>query len=93
MADALKQKIIFVTGKGGVGKSAAAAALALKRSQAGLKTLLVELGSQSFYQDYFGLPSVTYQPQKLRENLDLAQWSGPEALNEYARYLLKVESL
>jgi anion-transporting ArsA/GET3 family ATPase len=88
-----KQKIIFVTGKGGVGKSAVAAALALKNSQAGLKTLLVELGYQSFYQDFFNLTKVTYKPQNLRENLDLALWSGPECLKEYARYLLKVESL
>lgn len=93
MTVAQKQKIIFVTGKGGVGKSAVAAAIAFKKSQQGMKTLLVELGYQSFYQDYFGLENVTYQPQKLRENLDLAQWSGPEALKEYARHLLKVESL
>jgi len=90
---AQKQKIIFVTGKGGVGKSAVAAAIALRKSQEGMKTLLVELGYQSFYQDYFNLPTVTYEPQNLRKNLDLAQWSGPECLKEYARYLLKVESL
>lgn len=89
----VKQKIVFVTGKGGVGKSAVAAAIALKNSQAGVKTLLVELGYQSFYQDYFNLSEVTYQPQKLRPNLDIALWSGPECLKEYARYLLKVESL
>lgn len=93
MNEALKQKIIFVTGKGGVGKSAVAAALALKKSQSGLKTLLVELGYQSFYQDYFDLPTVTYNPQPLKPNLDVALWSGPEALKEYARHLLKVESL
>ncbi len=88
-----QQKIIFVTGKGGVGKSAVAAAIALKHSQAGEKTLLVELGYQSFYQDYFDLPQVTYQPQNLKKNLDIALWSGPECLKEYARHLLKVESL
>ena len=93
MSQLQKQKIIFVTGKGGVGKSAVAAALALKNSQKGLKTLLVELGYQSFYQDYFNLPSVTYEPQKLRENLDVALWSGPACLKEYARHLLKVESI
>lgn len=87
------QKIIFVTGKGGVGKSAVAAAIALKQAQAGQKTLLVELGYQSFYQDYFNLSQVTYQPQNLKKNLDVALWSGPECLKEYARYLLKVESL
>lgn len=93
MADAQKQKMIFVTGKGGVGKSAVAAALALKEAQKGMKTLLVELGHQSFYQDYFNLTQVTYHPQNIQKNLDLALWSGGEALKEYARYLLKVESL
>lgn len=88
-----RQKIIFVTGKGGVGKSAVAAALALKQAQSGQKTLLVELGYQSFYQDYFNLAQVAYQPQNLKKNLDVALWSGPECLKEYARHLLKVESL
>jgi len=88
-----QQKIIFVTGKGGVGKSAVAAAIALKHAQAGQKTLLVELGYQSFYEDYFDLPKVTYQAQSLKKNLDIALWSGPECLKEYARHLLKVESI
>ena len=42
----MKQEIHFVTGKGGVGKSVFAAALALKKSQEGKKVLLVELGEQ-----------------------------------------------
>lgn len=46
-------KIYFVTGKGGVGKSAVAAAMAFRLAQAGYRTLLVEIGPQSFYQDYF----------------------------------------
>lgn len=89
-----EQKIIFVTGKGGVGKSAVAAGMALAKAKAGKKTLLVELGDQSFYKDYFDLKTqVSYQPQKLRENLDVALWSGPECLKEYARFLLKLESV
>lgn len=87
------QEIIFVTGKGGVGKSAVAAALALKKSRQGMKTLLVELGSHSFFKDYFSLPEVGFQPIQIKENLDVALWSGPECLKEYAKYLLKVESL
>ncbi len=82
-----------MTGKGGVGKSAVAAAMALKKSQGGQKTLLVELGSQSFYQQYFKLPKVGFEPIQLRPLLDLSVWSGQECLREYARYLLKVESL
>lgn len=88
-----KQKIIFVTGKGGVGKSAVAAAVALKSAQSGKRTLLVELGYQSFYQDYFSLPHVGYEAVPLKPHLDVALWSGPQCLKEYARHLLKVERL
>jgi anion-transporting ArsA/GET3 family ATPase len=93
MKQVSQQKIIFVTGKGGVGKSAVAAGIALKQARASRKTLLVELGYQSFYEDYFHLEKVGYQAQNLKPNLDLALWSGPECLKEYARHLLKVESL
>ena len=54
----MDQKILIVTGKGGVGKSVVAAALAFKKAQEGFKTLLVELGDESFYQKFFDLPEV-----------------------------------
>ncbi len=86
-------KIEFVTGKGGVGKSAVAAALALKYSQSDQKALLVELGHESFFKDYLGLPDITYSPIKFRDNLDIAIWRGEECLREYAHHLLKLETL
>lgn len=88
-----KVQIHFVTGKGGVGKSTIAAALALRLSKQGKKTLLVELGNQSFYSDYFGLDSVEYAGRTVRENLDIALWRGLDCLREYARYLLKIETV
>ncbi|KYG66552.1 arsenical pump-driving ATPase [Bdellovibrio bacteriovorus] len=89
----MKQEIHFVTGKGGVGKSVVAAALALKKSQEGKKVLLVELGDQSFYKDFFGLAQVGYQPVQLRPQLSIALWTGEQCLQEYARHLIKVETL
>lgn len=89
----MNQQIIFVTGKGGVGKSTIAAAIAYKKAKAGQRTLLVELGDQSFFQDYFEIPEVNYQPTSLEKNLDVALWSGSECLKEYAMHLLKIESL
>lgn len=97
MNNSTQQEIILVTGKGGVGKSAVAAAIALKKAQQGKKTLLVELGDQSFFADYLGTSTsplrVGFSPTRLRENLDVAMWSGPSCLKEYALYLLKIESL
>jgi len=86
-------EIFFVTGKGGVGKSTVAAAYAYFKSLKGKKTLLVELGDQSFYKDSFELPNVGYNPLQLQENLEISLWTGEECLKEYALHLIKVESL
>ena len=93
-----KQQIHFVTGKGGVGKSFFAAALALglakkvhpssQKSSLIKPILLAEFNDHSFYEDYL--------PSSLRNNpayFDLAHWTGTECLKEYALHLLKIESL
>ena len=87
------QEIHFVTGKGGVGKSLMAAALAHQKAESGQKTLLVELGDQSYFAHFFGLDKVSYEPKNIQQNLDIAIWNGSESLREYARYLLKIETL
>lgn len=89
----MKQQIHFITGKGGVGKSAYAAALALRLVKSQAKVLLVELGENSFYQDYLNLPEVGFEPVKTSWGFDIAQWSGRECLLEYAQHLIKVEAL
>ncbi len=53
MASLLKRKLIVVTGKGGVGKSTVASALGLAAAQQGLRTIVVELGSQHHLSDLF----------------------------------------
>lgn len=89
----MKQEIHFVTGKGGVGKSLIAAAIALNKSREGKRVLLVELGDQSFFKDFLDLSDVGFQPKQINSNLNLALWSGAACLQEYARHLIKVESL
>jgi anion-transporting ArsA/GET3 family ATPase len=89
----MNPEILFVTGKGGVGKSTVAAALALKKVQSGRKTLLIEIGDQSFYKDYFHLPQVGFEPTKIQENFSVALWTGQNCLREYIIHLIKVETL
>lgn len=87
------QKIIFVTGKGGVGKSVYAASLAYKYSLTGKKTLLVELGDESFFKPFFKLTEVKYSPAPITPSWDLALWSGADCLKEYAVHLIRSEAL
>ena len=88
-----QQQIIFVTGKGGVGKSTLAAAIAEKHAQSGSRVLLVELVELSFYREFYNLQQVGYNPQEIQKNLFLAKWTGPECLREYGVHLVKNEKL
>lgn len=85
-------KIIFVSGKGGVGKSTVAAALALSEAFLGRKTLLVELGSRSFFQLATG-KEYSYAPRPWRSGVDIAIWDGPSCLKEYGLHFIKSETV
>jgi anion-transporting ArsA/GET3 family ATPase len=89
----MTREIHFVTGKGGVGKSTCALGLAAAASRAGRKTLLVELGDRSYFRDFLRLPAVGYAPTASGHGFDLAKWSGPECLREYAGHLIRVDTL
>lgn len=82
----------MVTGKGGVGKSLVAAAVATSLARKGLKTLLVELGDQSSYQFVFD-KAIKYKGTNIEKNLDVALWNGEACLKEYITYLIKVQAL
>ena len=85
--------LIFVTGKGGVGKSAVAAALALREARRGRRTLLAELGETSFFEQWFSIP-VGHQPVPfLDPNLSVCRWEPQACLREYLLHYLRVESL
>jgi anion-transporting ArsA/GET3 family ATPase len=56
MSSLLERELLFVTGKGGVGKTMLSAALGLLAGQRGLRTIVVELGDQGRIPALFGLP-------------------------------------
>jgi anion-transporting ArsA/GET3 family ATPase len=97
--DNLKQfkPIIFVSGKGGVGKSVVAASLAHHLSQKGKKVLLVELGETSFFEKFFQLgregKKVEYKPIEIRPKLSIAIWDFKACLKEYVSFYIKSEKL
>lgn len=87
-----KQKITMVTGKGGVGKSTVAAALAQKYANAGQKTLLVELGEHSYFTHIYG-QNIGYEPTEIGRNFSVALWGGESCLKEYVLHLIRVKRI
>lgn len=87
------QRLLFVSGKGGVGKSLIAAALASENARLGKRVLLVEIGDTSYYKDFWRLDAVGHEPIRLPYGFDLALWSSESCLREYVLYYLKLERL
>ncbi len=85
--------LIFVTGKGGVGKSTIAAALALGLSQKGKRVLLVEFGEKSFFEKFFQLPRVGYKPHVISSGLELSLWDYISCLREYVGFYVKTDKV
>src|SRR5271168_2879744 len=55
MASLLDRKLLFVTGKGGVGKTTMSCAIALLGAREGRRTVVVEVGEQSRLPGLFGV--------------------------------------
>lgn len=88
-----EKRIVFVSGKGGVGKSLIAAGLALELTKKGRRVLLAEIGETSYYKDFWNLPAVGHDPVRHPLGFDLALWSGETSLREYVLFYLKMERL
>ena len=56
------QKLVLVTGKGGVGKSTCAAGIALSLARSGKSTLLIDLAARPSIRDMFAVPTTAREP-------------------------------
>lgn len=87
----LQPRTVFVTGKGGVGKSTVSAALALAWRDAGARTLLVEIEGQASAAAMLSNKHIGYDSTPLGEQLSALRITLSDALKEYARLRLKVK--
>lgn len=87
----LTPRTVFVTGKGGVGKSTVAAALAQAWRDAGARTLLVEIDGQASAAALLSTRPIGYEPTPLAEHLSALRISLMDALREYTRMRLKIK--
>ena len=89
----LSKRLVFVTGKGGVGKSTVALALALASARAGKRTILCEVGAQEHLSHVFHRGQVGFHEVGLGENLWAISIDPDESMREYVLLQLKVKAM
>jgi anion-transporting ArsA/GET3 family ATPase len=89
----LDKRLIFVTGKGGVGKSTVSAALGLAAVRAGRRTIVVEVAYQDRLARAFGVEDSHFRETPVQDGLFTISLDPPHALEEYLRIQLRVKPL
>lgn len=87
------QRLRIVSGKGGVGKTTVATALAVAESQAGARVLLVELNGRDRIAALLGIEPVGYNLREVFENLWVVDVNAKDATQEYILLTLRFEAL
>jgi anion-transporting ArsA/GET3 family ATPase len=89
----LERKLLFVTGKGGVGKTSVASAIGLLAASRGQHTLVCEVDAKGNLADFFGVGPLAFAPTEVRPRLFAMAMDTEESLKEYMRLNLKIPLL
>jgi anion-transporting ArsA/GET3 family ATPase len=91
--DLLDRRLLFVTGKGGVGKSTVAAGLALLSAARGQRTLVCEVDAKGGLAGFFESGPTGFTPSEVQPQLFAMAMDTEESLKEYLSLQLKVPLL
>lgn len=82
------RRLVIVTGKGGTGRSAVAAALALQEAATGARVLAISMTESPGLANHLGAAEVDYQPQELLPGVWALAINRRAALDEYVHVQL-----
>jgi anion-transporting ArsA/GET3 family ATPase len=85
------KRVIFLTGKGGVGKSTVAAALGVAAARAGKRTIVCEVAQQERMSRFFERQGVGYHETEIAPNLFAFSIDPQRALEEYLLLQIKLK--
>jgi anion-transporting ArsA/GET3 family ATPase len=89
----LDRRLIFVTGKGGVGKTTVAAALGVAAARAGRRVLVCEVADQERLTAAFGIPPAGFREIEVEPGLSAFSVNPDDAIEEWLRYQLRSRTL
>jgi anion-transporting ArsA/GET3 family ATPase len=91
--DLLDKRLVFVTGKGGVGKSTVSLALGLAAAQRGKRTIVCEVGAQEHASRVLHRAEIGFHEVELEDNLWSISIDPDESMREYLLLQLKVRAM
>jgi anion-transporting ArsA/GET3 family ATPase len=86
----LERRLLFVTGKGGVGKTTVAAALGLLGARSGRRTLVCEVDAKGTLADAYEAGRLAFKPRQIEDDLWLMAMNTEDSLREYLHLQLRV---
>jgi anion-transporting ArsA/GET3 family ATPase len=90
MNSLLDLKLVFVTGKGGVGKTTVASALALFASQRGKKVLICEVDARGDVAGFYEAPPTGFREKEILPGLFAMTMDTEASLREYLKLQLRI---
>jgi anion-transporting ArsA/GET3 family ATPase len=82
--------LLWVTGKGGVGKTSIAAAIAELAARSGRRTLVCEMDAKGALATAYDVGSLRFEPTEVIDGLWAMSMSTEDALREYLRLFVKL---
>jgi anion-transporting ArsA/GET3 family ATPase len=90
MSTLLQRQLLFVTGKGGVGKTTTAAALADLAARAGKRVLVCEMDAKGALAESFEVAALGFEPTEVRPHLYAMAMNTEDSLREYLRVVARI---
>jgi anion-transporting ArsA/GET3 family ATPase len=88
-----KKRLVFVAGKGGVGKTTVALALGLAAARRGLRTIVCEVAHQERFSRLMGREGVGYEETEIADKLNAISLDQQHTLEEWVTYQLPSKTL